>query len=116
MTSLENAFEPSSRAAAAHGAEARQAAGGAGVRQPGHQRRLRAGHDQLDARRGRGRGEPFDVARVAASTVRVARDPRVAGRAQQLGLLRGARERAHDRVLAPAGSDDEDAQRARATR
>ena len=41
-------------------------------------------------------------------------DPGVAGRAEQLGSVGRARERPHDRVLAPAAADDQDLQARRA--
>src|SRR3712207_7569852 len=37
----------------------------------------------------------------------VGRDAGVAGRAEDLGALRGAQQRAHDRVLAPARPDED---------
>ena len=42
--------------------------------------------------------------------------PGVAGRAQHLGRARRAVQRAHERVLAPAGADDEDLDGSRAPR
>ena len=90
-------------------AEAGQPRAGARVGQARHQRGLRAGDHQLHAGVGGGGGEPLDVRRVGAGQHHgVARDAGVAGRAQQLRRLRGARQRPHDRVLAPPGADDQD--------
>ena len=103
ITSLAKAFEPSSRAAAADGPKHGDAGRGARVGQAGHERRLGADHDEVHAL-----GDSLRREVVAADDPRLARDARVAGRAQQLRGLRRARERAHDRVLAPAAADDED--------
>ena len=112
MISLANAFEPSSRAAAARGPKQADPRRRAGVGQPGDERRLGPADHELDPGRGGRAREALDVAGVGARQRRgVARDARVARRAQQLGPLRRARERAHDRVLAPAGADDEDLHR-----
>ena len=89
--------------------EARHPGRGARVGEPGHQRRLGAGHDQLDAGRDRRAGERLDVAGADVEHARVAQDAGVARGAEHLGALRGAQQRAHDRVLAPAAADDEDA-------
>jgi hypothetical protein len=66
------------------------------------QRRLGADDDEVDAL-GAGDGQ-----RLAVDDPGVAGDARVAGRGQQLGVLGGAAQRAHERVLAAAGADDED--------
>ncbi len=88
--------------------EAGEAPRGAGVGQARHQRRLGAGHDQVHARLDRRGGQTLDVAGIRAlQHRRVARDAGVPGRAQQLGRLRRARQRAHDRVLAPARTHHE---------
>ncbi len=80
------------------------------VDQPGDEWDLRPHHGQLDALALDCRHEPFDVIRGDIQQSSILRDPSVAGRAQQLGLLRRARERPHERVLTPAGSYDEYAQ------
>ena len=65
--------------------------------------------------RSRARHEPAtSSADIEARGVR--RDARVARRAQQLGRLRAAQQRADDRVLAPAAADDQDPLELRARR
>ena len=108
MISLANAFEPSSRAAAATRAEAADAGGEQRVGEPVDERRLRPDDDEVDLRRaGRG-GERVGIVRGRVERPRVAADAGVAGRAQDLGRLRRAQQRPDERVLAPAGADDED--------
>ena len=94
-------MEPSSRAAAAIGPNAGTPAGAA-VDEARDQRRLRPDDDEVDPGRG-------DRRRVvgAVERRRLARDPGVPGGAEHLRRLRGAQQRAHDRVLAPAAADDE---------
>ena len=52
--------------------------------------------------------QPLEIVHANRHDARVARDARVSRRARQRGAIRGAPERSHQRVLAPAGSDDED--------
>ena len=90
------------------GAEAADAGGEQGVGEPVDERRLRPDDDEVDLRRaGRG-GERVGIVRGRVERPRVAADSRVAGRAQDLGRLRRAQQRPDERVLAPAGPDDED--------
>ena len=98
MTSFANAFEPSSRAAAALGPKQATPAAAQVVGEPGDERRLGPDHDEVHA------GELA----LAATIVGVARDAGVARRGEHLRALRRAHERPHDRVLAAAGADDED--------
>ena len=91
------------------GPERGDAAGLERIDQAGHQRRLWTHDDEIDAL---GRGGVDDRANVFGAdleTARVRRDARVAGSAQQLDPLRRAGQGAHDRVLAPAAADDQDA-------
>ena len=78
------------------------------VDEPVDQRHLRTDDGELDALALDGRQQPFDVVGGDVEQAGVLRDAGVARRAQQLGLLRRAAERAHERVLAAAGADDED--------
>ena len=75
---------------------------------PRDERHLRPDDDEVDALALDRGDEPVDVLDGDVEQARVGGDAGVAGRAQQLGLLRRALQRAHDRVLAPAGADDED--------
>ena len=104
MTSLAYALEPSSCAASAVGPNADDPRLDAAVDEAGDQRDLRPDDDEVDPGRG-------DRRRVlgARERRRLARDPRVPGRAEHLRRLRGAQQRAHDGVLAAAAADDEDA-------
>ena len=90
------ALQPRGRGARAEAGDARRAR----VGEPVDQRRLGADDDEVHAVGARSDPRRDDR--------RVARDPRVAGRAEHLGALRGALERAHDRVLAAAAADHED--------
>ena len=62
------------------------------------------------------RGQRVDVVGGDVEQPRVRRDAGVAGRAEQLGALRRAGERADERVLAAAGADDEDSRSGHARR
>ena len=108
MISLANALEPSSRAAAPRGPEGGDAARGQEVDEAGDERRLGPDDDEVDGLALGRRGHGGHVAGADVEQARVARDAGVAGRAEHLGLLRRAPERADDRVLAPARADDED--------
>ena len=111
MTSLANALEPSSCATSRVGPKAAMPRGGEEVDEAVDQRRLGAHDDEVDALVGGRRRHPGHVGDGDVEQARVARDARVARRAQDLGALRRAPERADDRVLAPARADDEDLQR-----
>ena len=104
------ALEPGRGAARPEAAHARLAQRVGDARD---ERRLGADHHEVHAGRG---GRPREPRRVAgsapASTTASARMPALPGRAQQLGRLRRAGERAYQRVLAPTGADDEDLHRA----
>ena len=109
MTSLANALEPSSWATSPRGPEGRDAARVEQVDQPVDQRRLGPDDDEVDGLALRPPRPCRPRRRRATSSRRAsARDAGVARRAQHLGLLRRAPERADDRVLAPARADDED--------
>ena len=106
ITSLQNALEPSSRAASRVGPKHRIAGGRQRVGEAGHERRLGADHHQvgpLGLRRGH---EPLDVVGRDVQGPDLLGDPGVARRADQLGLLGRAQQRVHDRVLARARADD----------
>jgi hypothetical protein len=90
--------------------EAAHALGGERVGEPRDERRLRPDDDQVGAGVARRAGERRGVAVRRVERPRVAPDPGVAGRAQHLGRLRRAQQRAHERVLAAARADDEDLQ------
>ena len=89
-------------------AEAAHALRGERVRQARDERRLRPHDDEVDGRVARRAGQGGRVVSGRLEHVGVAADARVAGRAQDLGRLRGAQQRADERVLAPARADDED--------
>ena len=108
---MANAFEPSSRAAAARGPKQRTPAAAQRVGEAGDQRRLGPDDDEVDAGRAGRAGERRRIVGGRVERPRLAPDAGVAGRAQHLRALRRAQQRAHDRVLAPAGADDEDPQR-----
>ena len=108
MTSLAYSLDPSSRAAAALRPEHRDPARGELVGEAGDERHLGPDDDEVDALRRGGVGQPGDVVDGDRQQPRVGGDARVAGRAQQLGRGGRALQRAHERVLAPAGADDED--------
>ena len=111
MTSLANAFEPSSRAAAALGPNAAMPARGELVGEPRDERRLGPDDDEIAARVLRGVDEPVDV--VDGDRRAAARRPRYRGcRARTAARARRrALQGAHERVLAPARADDEDLRR-----
>ena len=92
------------RAAARARAEgARCPASASASTSPGHERRLGPDHDQVDLALARGRDDPVDVLGGDVEALDpVARDAGVAGRGEQLGPLRAAQQRAHERVLAAA--------------
>ena len=108
MISLANAFEPSSRAGSRLGPNTGTPLHLELVDEPGHQRRLGPDDDEVDARLRRGGRERDGSPTSASSSSRLRADAGVAGRADELGLLGRAGERAHERVLAPTGADDED--------
>ena len=107
ITSFENAFEPSIRAAAGAGAEHGDADVAKLVCEPRDERRLRADDDEIDSELACERHERCLVVGVHRMALRERRDARVAGRSVQLAQARAARERPRERVLAAPGSDDE---------
>ena len=80
---------------------------------PAHRRRRRPAPPRARSRPGRrgARSPPRRSPRRLGADLRqalgVGRDPGVARRAEQLGRVGGARQRPHDRVLAPASADDQ---------
>ena len=78
------------------------------IAEAGDERRLRPDDDEVDAGIARRGGERRGIAGRRVEHPRVAPDPCVPRHAQHLGRLRGAQQRADERVLAPAGPDDED--------
>ena len=82
------------------------------VDEPRDERRLGPDDDEVDGLALGRVGHRGDVLDRRLDEPRVARDARVAGSAQDLGRLRRAPQRAHDRVLAPPGTDDENLHRA----
>ena len=73
------------------------------------QRRLRAHHHQVDLPLCGEAHDAVDVLdRHSHALHPVARDPRVAGRAEQLRLAGRARQHAHERVLAASAPDYQD--------
>ena len=105
MTSLANAFDPSSCAAAADGPKQAMPLARTASATPGDQRRLRADHHQvggdLDGQRGdRGRIGGLDVAQL-----RDLGDARIAGSGDQQFDGRVGGEADGEGVLAPAGPD-----------
>ena len=89
-------------------AEAAHALGRQRVGEARDERRLRPDDDEVDAGLARRAGERGGVVRRRLEHAGVAADARVPGRAQDLGRLRRAQQRADERVLAPARADDED--------
>ena len=89
------------------GAEGQVAAAVERVHEPRHQRRLGPHHGEVDALALHRRDDPLHVVGRHVDQPRVPRDAGVAGGAQQLRLFFGARQRPHQRVLAPARADDE---------
>ena len=106
MISLANALEPSSRAAAAS-AEAAHARRGERVGEPRDERRLGPDDDEVDAASRAARRAPSGRPAPTSSGARRAGCPRCPARTD-LRALRRAQQRADERVLAPAGADDED--------
>ena len=107
MTSLANAFEPSSRAAAPDGPKQAMPALPHGVGDPGDQRRLGTDDDEVGA-------EPLGQVGDRGARHRVDGVQRgdgghagVAGRGVHLGHRRIEGEREGERVLAAAGADHE---------
>ena len=104
---LANAFDPSRRAAAAVGPKAScPRSASASTRPPTSGA---SGPTTVKSTRSRshGRDEPVDVVGGHVQQPRVGGDAGVAGRAQQLGPLRRAGQRAHERMLAPAAAHDQ---------
>ena len=85
----------------------RAAARGERVDQSGNERHLRPDDGEVDILALDRGHQPVDVVHRDVQHARVVGDARVARRAQQLRPLRRARQRAHDRVLAPARADDQ---------
>ena len=112
MISLANAFEPSSRAAAAPSARTpRSPARRQRVDEAGDERRLRPDDDEVDVLAlGAASTSPSMSSTPTSTSVASLGDPGVARAREHLGRLRRARQRPDDRVLAPAGADDEDLQ------
>ena len=108
MISLANALEPSSWATSRRGAEGGDAARGEQVDEAVDERRLGPDDDEVDGLALGRRGHGGHVADADVEQAGVGGDAGVAGRAEHLGVLRRAPERADDRVLAPARADDED--------
>jgi hypothetical protein len=88
--------------------EARDPSIGKRVAQPRDQRRLRPRHHEVDGFVARGGHERVYVLGAYRVHARVGGDARVARRAQKLGRLRRAEQRANDGMLAPPSADDED--------
>jgi hypothetical protein len=78
------------------------------VDQAGDERGLGADDDEVDALVAGGVHERLEVVDAGVDRAGVGGDAGVAGRAQQGRRLRRARQRADERVLAPARADDED--------
>jgi hypothetical protein len=76
---------------------------------PRDERRLRPDHDEVAGHGGL--HESGDVVDADVDERRLLGDSRVAGRGQDLGRRRRPLQGAHERVLAPARADDEDARR-----
>ena len=109
MTSLANALEPSSRAAAADRAEAAHALGGERVGEPGDERRLGPDDHEVDRRLARPRGRvPRRRRRARRAAAASRRMPALPGAHSSSGAWGERAQRADERVLAPAGADDED--------
>ena len=108
MTSLANALEPSSCATSRVGPEGAMPRAAEEVDEAVDQRRLGPDDDEVDGLALGRRRHGGHVAEPDVEQAGVARDAGVARRAEDLGVLRRAPERADDRVLAPARADDED--------
>jgi len=78
------------------------------VDEPRHERRLGTDDGEVNPLALDRLDDPLHILRGDLQQARVPGDPGVPRRAQQLGHLRRASERAHDRVLAPTGADDQD--------
>ena len=112
ISSLAWSFEPSSRAASALGPKAAIPASSSASTRPATSGASGPTTTRSTASSRAAATSAVDVLGADVEAARVGRDPGVAGRAEDLGRARGARQRAHDRVLAPAASDDEDLQSA----
>ena len=98
ISSLAYAFEPSIRAAAFVGPKAAMPAAASSSTSP-----ATSGASGPTTTRSTSRSRASATRSSAAQALDpVARDPGVAGRRQQLGPARAARQRARERVLAPA--------------
>src|SRR5262249_47961320 len=80
------------------------------VDQPGDQRGLRSDHHEVDVLVTGPSDQAVDVVGVDVETAGLRCDPGVAGGAEHLRTPGGARESAHDGVLAPTSADDENPQ------
>ena len=110
MISLANAFEPSSRAAAAHGPEARTPAASQRVGEPGDQRRLGPDDHEVDARVAPPRpasatGSPASASSALAPRARMPALPGAHSSSGCCGERASARTSACSR---PPPADDED--------
>ena len=109
MISLANAFEPSSRAAAATGPKQRTPAAAQRVGEPGDERRLGPDDDEVDARRRAPRPASAAGSSAGASSGRASRRmPALPGAHSTSGACGERSSVADERVLAPARADDED--------
>ncbi len=113
ITSLANALDPSSSAAARDGPEAADPAVADGVGDPRDEGRLGPDDDEVGADLLREGGHGITVELVDRVQRGEGRDPRVAGRCVDLLDGRVAREREREGVLAASGADDEDLHAAR---
>ena len=106
--SLVKPLEPSSRAAALLGPNALMPAASRSSTMPAHQRRLRADHDEVDLVRLAERDHRRVVGDVERDALGLARDAGVARRAIEPVGERACRDLPGQRVLAPAGAEEED--------
>ena len=105
--SLVKPLEPSSRAAALVGPNALMPAASRSSTMPAHERRLRADHDEVDLVRLAERDHRRMVGDVERDAFGLARDAGIARRAIEPVGERACRHLPGQRVLAPAGAEEE---------
>ena len=105
MTSLANALEPSSRAAALDGPETAIPTSSSRSASPATKRDLGADHHQVDGAALGQRDQPVDVVGGDGDVLGPAGRAGVAGRAQQRRAARAPGQGLHQRVFATSATD-----------
>ncbi len=108
ITSLANALEPSSRAAAATGPKQRTPSAASASARPATSGASGPTTTRSTAASRAARASAATSSAGASSARASRRMPALPGAQSSSGRLRGARERPDERVLAPAAPDDED--------